>query len=120
MLRLEVIENLSNTVAHVKSAVQLEDGQLCSVSPSSEGHAADPGSSTPTRTMRLNSLEDQRLQVDMLPDVARDQLDWLGTKSELDFWPTLPGHPLLNKSLHTVHSRRMTVGDFEMDFTHVP
>jgi hypothetical protein len=83
----------------MKSAVQLEHGNyvLCLQAQKAMQQILDQVLQ-PEHTTQITPLADQRLQVDMLPDVARDQLDWLATKSELDFWSTLPGHPLLTKT----------------------
>lgn len=91
--RSEVIQNPSNLVAQMKSAVQPEHGNyaLCLQAQKAMQRILDRVLQ-PEPYDSNDSLADQRLQVDMLPDVARDQLDWLSTKSELDL------HPLLTKT----------------------
>jgi chromatin structure-remodeling complex subunit RSC3/30 len=94
--RSEVIQNLSNLVAQLKSTVQPEDGNyaLCLQARRVIQRILDQVLQPEYYTAK-DSPEEQRFETSVLADVTTDQLDWLGTKSEFEFWSTLPRHPLL-------------------------
>ena len=97
--RSEVIQNLSNIVAQVKSSVQPEDGNyaLCLQARKVIQRILDQVLQ-PESYAASDAPRGQLLTADISADKTADQQDWLSTRSELDFWSTLPTHPLLSSS----------------------
>ena len=97
--RSEIIQNLSNLVAQIKSTVHPKDGNyaICVQARKVIQRILDQVLSPPVPA-GANDFESGQYLEATSTEVPMNQLEWLGTKSELDFWSTLPRHPLLASS----------------------